>query len=75
MTIMFELLDGLAALIGAWIPLVTLPLSAILLVAAVTGTFRTASVRSSFAKSRLRDRNSVLPVTRRISDTWLRSPR
>jgi putative oxidoreductase len=36
LTIVFELVGGLAVLIGAWIPLVSLPLSAILLVAAVT---------------------------------------
>jgi putative oxidoreductase len=36
LTIMFELLGGLAVLVGAWIPLVSLPLSAILLVAAIT---------------------------------------
>lgn len=36
MTITFELLGGLAVLAGAWIPLVSLPLSAILLVAAIT---------------------------------------
>jgi putative oxidoreductase len=36
MTIVFELLGGLAVLVGAWIPLVSLPLSAILLVAAIT---------------------------------------
>jgi len=35
-TIGFELLGGLAVLLGAWIPLVSLPLAAILLVAAVT---------------------------------------
>lgn len=35
-TIVFELLGGLAVLAGAWIPLVSLPLSAILLVAAIT---------------------------------------
>ena len=36
MTIAFELLGGFAVLVGAWIPFVTLPLSAILLVAAIT---------------------------------------
>jgi putative oxidoreductase len=36
MTIVFELLGGLAVLVGAWIPLVSLPLSVILLVAAIT---------------------------------------
>ena len=35
-TIIFELLGGLAVLVGAWIPLVSVPLSAILLVAAIT---------------------------------------
>src|SRR5436190_20433791 len=35
-TIAFELLGGVAVLVGAWIPFVSLPLSAILLVAAVT---------------------------------------
>jgi putative oxidoreductase len=35
-TIGFELAGGLAVLIGAWIPLVSLPLAAILLVAAFT---------------------------------------
>jgi putative oxidoreductase len=35
-TIAFELLGGLAVLVGAWIPLVSLPLVAILLVAAIT---------------------------------------
>jgi putative oxidoreductase len=35
-TITFELLGGLAVLVGAWIPLVSLPLAAILLVAAIT---------------------------------------
>jgi putative oxidoreductase len=35
-TIAFELLGGLAVLVGAWIPLVSLPLAAILLVAAIT---------------------------------------
>jgi putative oxidoreductase len=35
-TIVFELLGGLAILIGAWIPVVSLPLAAILLVAAIT---------------------------------------
>ena len=35
-TIMFELLGGLAVLVGAWIPLVSLPLCVILLVAAIT---------------------------------------
>ena len=35
-TIGFELLGGLAVLVGAWIPLVSVPLSAIMLVAAVT---------------------------------------
>lgn len=35
-TIVFELLGGLAVLVGAWIPLVTVPLAAILLVAAIT---------------------------------------
>jgi putative oxidoreductase len=33
MTIVFELLGGVAVLVGAWIPLISLPLSAILLVA------------------------------------------
>ena len=36
MTIVFEFLGGLAVLVGAWIPLVSVPLTAILLVAAVT---------------------------------------
>jgi putative oxidoreductase len=36
LTIAFELLGGLAVLVGAWIPLVSVPLSAILLVAAIT---------------------------------------
>jgi putative oxidoreductase len=36
MTIVLELLGGLAVLVGAWIPLVTVPLSVILLVAAIT---------------------------------------
>ncbi len=36
MTILFELLGGIAILVGAWIPLVSLPLSAILLVATFT---------------------------------------
>ena len=36
MTIAVELLGGVAVLVGAWIPLVSLPLSAILLVAAIT---------------------------------------
>jgi putative oxidoreductase len=35
-TIGFELLGGLAILIGAWIPLVSLPLAVILLAAAIT---------------------------------------
>src|SRR6188474_678106 len=36
MTIGFELLSGLAVLVGAYIPLMSVPLAAILLVAAVT---------------------------------------
>jgi len=36
LTIGFELLGGLAVLAGAWIPLVSVPLAAILLVAAIT---------------------------------------
>ena len=36
MTIGFELVGGLAVLVGAYIPLISLPLSAILLVAAIT---------------------------------------
>jgi putative oxidoreductase len=35
-TIVCELLGGFAVLVGAWIPLVSLPLSAILVVAAIT---------------------------------------
>ena len=35
-TIMSELFGGLAVLVGAWIPFVSLPLAAILLVAAIT---------------------------------------
>jgi putative oxidoreductase len=35
-TIICELVGGLAVLVGAWIPLVSVPLSAILLVAAIT---------------------------------------
>lgn len=35
-TIVFELVGGLAVLLGAWIPLVSIPLAAILLVAAIT---------------------------------------
>ena len=35
-TIGFELVGGLAILIGAWIPLVSVPLGVILLVAAIT---------------------------------------
>lgn len=35
-TIFFELVGGLAVLIGAWLPVVSVPLGAILLVAAVT---------------------------------------
>src|SRR5262245_61723442 len=35
-TIISELLGGLAVFVGAWIPFVSLPLSAILLVAAIT---------------------------------------
>jgi putative oxidoreductase len=35
-TIVFELVGGVAVLAGAWIPLVSLPLAAILLVAAIT---------------------------------------
>jgi putative oxidoreductase len=35
-TIAFELLGGLAVLAGAWIPLISAPLAAILLVAAIT---------------------------------------
>jgi putative oxidoreductase len=35
-TIVFELAGGLAVLIGAWLPIVSVPLAAILLVAAVT---------------------------------------
>jgi len=36
LTIAFELFGGLAVLVGAWIPFVSVPLSAILLVAVVT---------------------------------------
>lgn len=36
MTVSFELLGGIAVLAGAWIPLVSVPLAAILLVAAIT---------------------------------------
>lgn len=36
MTIVFELLGGLAVLAGAWIPVISVPLGAILLVAAIT---------------------------------------
>jgi putative oxidoreductase len=36
LTIAIELIGGSAVLIGAWIPIVSLPLSAILLVAAIT---------------------------------------
>jgi len=36
LTIAFELVGGLAVFVGAWIPLVSVPLSAILLVAAMT---------------------------------------
>lgn len=36
LTIGFELVGGLAVLLGAWIPLVSVPLAAILLVAAIT---------------------------------------
>jgi putative oxidoreductase len=35
-TIAFELVGGLAVLLGAWIPLISIPLSTILLVAAIT---------------------------------------
>ena len=35
-TIGFELLGGLAVLLGAWIPLISVPLAAILVVAAIT---------------------------------------
>jgi putative oxidoreductase len=35
-TIVFELTGGLAVLLGAWVPLVSVPLAAILIVAAVT---------------------------------------
>lgn len=35
-TIVFELVGGVAVLLGAWIPLVSIPLAAILLVAAIT---------------------------------------
>ncbi|HEX6976227.1 MAG TPA: DoxX family protein [Vicinamibacterales bacterium] len=35
-TIAFEVLGGLAVLVGAWIPLVSVPLAVILLVAAIT---------------------------------------
>ena len=36
LTIVFELVGGLAVLVGAWIPLVSLPLATILVVAAIT---------------------------------------
>lgn len=36
LTIAVELIGGLAVLVGAWIPIVSVPLSAILLVAAIT---------------------------------------
>ena len=36
MTIALELLGGVAVLVGAWIPFISVPLSAILLVAAIT---------------------------------------
>jgi len=36
MTIVFELLGGLAVLAGAWIPYVSVPLAAIMVVAAIT---------------------------------------
>jgi len=36
MTIVCELIGGLAVLVGAWIPIVSVPLSVILLVAAIT---------------------------------------
>ena len=36
LTIGFELVGGLAVLVGAWIPIVSIPLAAILLVAAIT---------------------------------------
>ena len=36
LTIGFELVGGLAVLVGAWIPIVSVPLAAILLVAAIT---------------------------------------
>ncbi len=36
LTISFELIGGIAVLAGAWIPLVSVPLAAILLVAAIT---------------------------------------
>ena len=56
MTILFELLGGIAVLAGVWIPLVSLPLSAILLVA----TF-TVHLPYGFSSIKLRDVTAAGP--------------
>ena len=52
LTIGWELLGGFAVLVGAYIPVVSGPLSVILLTAAISYTCGTASVRSSCKPSR-----------------------
>ena len=68
-TILVEIAGGLAVLVGAFVPLVSAPMTMILLVAALTRIFRTASVRSSFKRSRRPAPNSVRPATRPTSYT------
>src|SRR5262245_55252238 len=56
MTIVVELLGGLAVLVGAWIPLVSVLLSAILLVAAIT-----VHLPYGFSSSKLREVTAAGP--------------
>src|SRR6476469_9151804 len=74
-TIVCELLGGLAVLVGAWIPVVSVPLSAILLVAAIT-----VHLPYGFSSIKLREVTSAgpqfgPPVTKPTSCTSRHLPR
>ena len=69
LTILVELFGGLAVLLGALVPLASIPMTAVLLVAMITVHLPTDSARSSSWLSLLPARSSGLPALKPISFT------
>ena len=70
LTILVELVGGLAVLLGAFVPLVSVPMGTILLVAVFTVHLPYGSVRSNFYRWPMAGPNLVSPAMRPIFFIW-----